>query len=132
MSVEIAKTLLNVKSLKIATNILSTKELEDGLAKLSKVVSERRDQERELAERQALKMESIESILNSMHEMGVTIEDLQASLQKDSSSKRNKRPAKYRYISEQGDEKGWTGQGRTPSVIQRAIEAGGSLEDFLI
>mgnify|MGYP000287619149 CR=1 FL=1 len=48
-------------------------------------------------------------------------------------SKRAPRPAKYRYTDENGEERTWTGQGRQPTPIRRAIEEQGKkLEDFLI
>ncbi len=43
------------------------------------------------------------------------------------------RPAKYSYVDENGETKTWTGQGRTPAVIKKAMdEQGKSLDDFLI
>lgn len=48
------------------------------------------------------------------------------------SAKRAPRPAKYKYVDEDGQEKNWTGQGRTPAVIKAAIDNGKSLDDFLI
>ena len=48
-------------------------------------------------------------------------------------AKRAARPAKYSYIDENGETKTWTGQGRTPAVIKKAMdEQGKSLDDFLI
>ncbi len=48
-------------------------------------------------------------------------------------AKRAARPAKYSYIDENGEEKTWTGQGRTPAVIKKAMdEQGKQLDDFLI
>lgn len=47
-------------------------------------------------------------------------------------AKRAPRPAKYQYTDENGEKKSWTGQGRTPSPIKKALDAGGSLDDFLI
>ena len=47
-------------------------------------------------------------------------------------SVRAPRPAKYKYIDEDGTEKSWTGQGRTPKVIAKALEEGKKLEDFSI
>ncbi len=39
---------------------------------------------------------------------------------------------KYKYTDENGQEKNWTGQGRTPAPIKAAIDSGKSLDDFLI
>ncbi|WP_227592205.1 H-NS family nucleoid-associated regulatory protein, partial [Klebsiella pneumoniae] len=48
-------------------------------------------------------------------------------------TKRAARPAKYSYVDENGETKTWTGQGRTPAVIKKAMdEQGKSLDDFLI
>ncbi|MNE90605.1 DNA-binding protein H-NS [compost metagenome] len=48
-------------------------------------------------------------------------------------AKRATRPAKYSYVDENGETKTWTGQGRTPAVIKKAMEEQGKqLDDFLI
>lgn len=47
------------------------------------------------------------------------------------SKPRAQRPPKYKYIVD-GEEKTWTGQGRTPKPIQERLDQGDSLEDFLI
>ncbi len=45
--------------------------------------------------------------------------------------KRAPRPAKYRYV-ENGVERTWTGQGRTPKFLAEQLEQGRQLDDFLI
>ncbi|EGU36842.1 H-NS family nucleoid-associated regulatory protein, partial [Vibrio scophthalmi] len=56
------------------------------------------------------------------------INDLMTALAKQPiKSKRAPRPAKYRYMDENGEEKTWTGQGRTPSALVDK-----NLDDFLI
>lgn len=46
---------------------------------------------------------------------------------------RKVRPAKYKYVDASGEEKTWTGQGRTPKAIQDKIDNhGATLDDFLI
>jgi len=49
-----------------------------------------------------------------------------------STKKRKPREAKYRFIDQNGEEKTWTGQGRTPKPIASALAEGKSLDDFLI
>lgn len=49
-----------------------------------------------------------------------------------STGKRELRPAKYKYINENGNEKTWIGQGRTPLTIQKALDAGESMDKFAI
>ncbi|MGL5333634.1 MAG: H-NS family nucleoid-associated regulatory protein, partial [Aeromonas veronii] len=46
-------------------------------------------------------------------------------------AKRAPRPPKYRYV-ENGVEKTWTGQGRTPKFLAEQLEHGRQLDDFLI
>ena len=51
---------------------------------------------------------------------------------KTTKAKRAPRPAKYKYVDATGNEKTWTGQGRTPSAIQEQLDAGKSLEEFAL
>ncbi|EGQ9284355.1 H-NS histone family protein [Vibrio parahaemolyticus] len=134
MSIEIAKTLLNVRSLRSATSNLTVNELIDCLGKLETVVAERQEQEAELLKAQAEKNERIESILSTMAQHDIKLSDLEFAHGNKSTStkKRAKRPAKYSYQDENGQEKTWTGQGRTPSIIQAGLDSGKSLEDYAI
>ncbi len=52
------------------------------------------------------------------------------STNKSEKSKREPRPAKYKYVDENGNKKLWTGQECTPKAIAVAIENGKMLEDF--
>jgi DNA-binding protein H-NS len=61
---------------------------------------------------------------------GIDPEELLSSLAKAPKAKRAVRPAKYKFIDESGEEKTWTGQGRTPSALKKALDDGKSLEDF--
>lgn len=46
--------------------------------------------------------------------------------------KRQPRPAKYRFTDHTGAEKTWTGQGRMPKPLAKAVAEGKSLDSFLI
>jgi DNA-binding protein H-NS len=46
-------------------------------------------------------------------------------------AKRAPRPAKYHYV-ENGVEKTWTGQGRTPKYLAEQLAQGRQLDEFLI
>ena len=50
----------------------------------------------------------------------------------DKQSKRALRQPKYEIWSEAGEHITWTGQGRMPNVFKARIEAGESLDTFLI
>ncbi|CAM3150484.1 H-NS family nucleoid-associated regulatory protein [Vibrio rarus] len=134
---EITKTLLNIRSLRAFSRELTLEQLEEALDKLTIVVEERRENE---AEERALREEKEKKLAEYAQKLlkeGIDIEELVAAVAGDSSSKASKtkrapRPAKYEYVNESGVNKTWTGQGRTPSAIQAQLDAGKSLEEFLI
>ncbi|OBT13915.1 transcriptional regulator [Vibrio sp. UCD-FRSSP16_10] len=136
---EITKTLLNIRSLRAFSRDLTLEQLEEALDKLTTVVEERRENE---AEERAVREEKERKLAEYAQQLlkeGIDIEELVAAVAGDTSTKSNKakskrapRPAKYEYVNENGEQKTWTGQGRTPSAIQTQLDAGKSVEDFLI
>ncbi|HHE3584119.1 DNA-binding protein H-NS-like protein [Pasteurella multocida] len=132
---DLLKMLTNVRSLRVLARKTSLEQLEIALEKFSLVVEEKREAEakaeREIAERQA----RIAKLKESLIQEGITAQELAILLGQESQSQRKKReprPAKYKYIDENGEERTWTGQGRTPKVIQKALDAGKSLSSFEI
>ena len=115
---------------------MTLEQLEEALDKLTIVVQER--QETEQAEQEALaaqeaKLAAIaEQIAQDGIDVAALISALAGETKTKAKSKRAPRPAKYKYVDTTGEEKTWTGQGRTPSAIQEQLDAGNSLEDFLI
>lgn len=107
------------------------------LEKLTVVVEERREEENQVRAEQEEKNRKLENFRQMAEEQGIDLNELVQILDtgKGSSTraKRAARPAKYKYVDENGETKTWTGQGRTPAVIKTAIEEQGkSLDDFLI
>lgn len=132
---DLLKMLTNVRSLRVLARETSLEQLEIALEKFSLVVEEKREAEakaeREIAERQA----RIAKLKESLIQEGITAQELAILLGQESQSQRKKReprPAKYKYIDENGEERTWTGQGRTPKVIQKALDASKSLSSFEI
>ncbi|MCL7802709.1 H-NS histone family protein [Pasteurella multocida] len=132
---DLLKMLTNVRSLRVLARETSLEQLEIALEKFSLAVEEKREAEakaeREIAERQA----RIAKLKESLIQEGITAQELAILLGQESQSQRKKReprPAKYKYIDENGEERIWTGQGRTPKVIQKALDAGKSLSSFEI
>lgn len=127
------KSLNNIRSLRAQAREFQLADLEEMLEKFNVVVSER------LEERQASeaavreKEEKLAKYRELMLQDGIDPNELLGSLVTAGKivAKRASRPAKYKY-SENGQEKLWTGQGRTPAVIKVAIDGGKSLDDFLI
>ncbi|CIE48180.1 DNA-binding protein h-ns [Salmonella enterica subsp. enterica serovar Typhi] len=132
---EALKILNNIRTLRAQARECTLETLEEMLEKLEVVVNERREEESAAAEveertrklqqyREMLIADGIDpnELLNSM-----------AAAKSGTKAKRAARPAKYSYVDENGETKTWTGQGRTPAVIKKAMEEQGKqLEDFLI
>ncbi|PSJ45164.1 transcriptional regulator [Zobellella endophytica] len=132
---EFLKTLFNIRSLRAATHELTAEQLEEGLAKLMAVVEERRGAE--ALERVATeeRERKLRALLSQLEADGIDVRDIVKVTKpgRQSTGVREKRPAKYEYRDENGEYKTWSGQGRTPSVIRRAMEGGEKrMEDFLI
>ncbi|KAE9539044.1 H-NS histone family protein [Ursidibacter maritimus] len=132
---EVLKTLSNIRSLRVLAREVTLEQLEGLLGKLTIVVEEKREvvkaEEAEVAKR----LESLNKYRELLAQDGISAEELALLLGSSTESKkrepRTPRPAKYKYV-DNGVEKTWTGQGRTPSVIQKALDAGKSLKDFEI
>ncbi|WP_117269461.1 H-NS family histone-like protein, partial [Klebsiella pneumoniae] len=128
------KILNNIRTLRAQSREFSLENLEEMLEKLTTVVEDRRQEEvtfrKDKEERQA----KLEAFRQQLLEDGIDPAELLSGLSSSSKPKssREPRPAKYKYIDENGDEKSWTGQGRTPKAITAAIESGKKLEDFAI
>ena len=133
---EMIKTLLNIRTLRAFSRELTLEQLEEALDKLTTVCLERVESEEAAQKARAEKEEKVAQLAKHIAQEGIEVEALIAALSRHSSKKtkgkRTPRPAKYRYTDEQGKEKTWTGQGRTPSAIQEQLDSGVSLDEFLI
>lgn len=106
----------------------SLTDLEDALKKLTQVVNERSEEEEQLRAENKEKEEKLEAYRQMLIADGIDPEELFQSLTSTpKKSKRSPRPAKYKYIDDDGQEKTWTGQGRTPKFL-----ANKDLNDYLI
>ena len=130
---EALKILNNIRTLRAQARECTLETLEEMLEKLEVVVNERREEESAAAA-------EVEERTRKLREMliadGIDPNELLNSLaavKSGTKAKRAQRPAKYSYVDENGETKTWTGQGRTPAVIKKAMdEQGKSLDDFLI
>ena len=129
------KVLLNIRSLRAVARDLTLEQLEEGLAKLTAIVEERRNDEAEDRKSREERERKISEYMNMLRADGIDPAELfpvgVATAEK--STKRAPRPPKYQYVDENGEQRTWTGQGRQPLAFRNAIETQGkSLEDFLI
>ena len=131
---KILSGLNNVRTLRAQARNTAVNVLEEMLEKLNVVVSERRDaiQTREAQAQE--KAEKLALYRELLREDNIAPEELVNGVKPDGKQlkKRAPRPAKYKYINENGDVKYWTGQGRTPSPLKAALDKGQSLDDFLL
>ncbi|HDL6964135.1 TPA: DNA-binding transcriptional regulator H-NS [Yersinia enterocolitica] len=135
---EALKILNNIRTLRAQARECTLETLEEMLEKLEVVVNERREEESqaqaEIEERTRKLLQYREMLIAD----GIDPNELLHSIATSKNTTTNKakraaRPAKYKYIDENGETKTWTGQGRTPAVIKKAIEEQGkSLDDFLL
>ncbi|MCU3720510.1 H-NS histone family protein, partial [Enterobacter hormaechei subsp. steigerwaltii] len=96
---------------------------------------EKRSEQAELERQRAEQQDKINALLELMKADGISPSDLLGSDLAQAGQpkkKRKARAAKYRFIDANGEEKTWTGQGRTPKPIATALANGKSLDDFLI
>ncbi len=136
---ETLKILNNIRTLRTQSRECSLETLEEMLEKLEVIVNERREEnsqaQAEIEER-ARKLQQYRDMLiadgidpNELLQTMATKTAAKAAAK----TKRAVRPAKYQYKDECGILKTWTGQGRTPAVIKKALEGRNkSLNDFLI
>ncbi|CAG75793.1 DNA-binding protein Hns [Pectobacterium atrosepticum SCRI1043] len=131
---EALKILNNIRTLRAQARETDLATLEEMLEKLTTIVEDRREEEVSAQQQNAGRQAKIEAFRAQLLEDGIDPSELlgSASATKSAKSKREPRPAKYKYVDENGNEKLWTGQGRTPKAIAAAIENGKSLEGFAI
>lgn len=132
---EALKILNNIRTLRAQARECTTETLEEMLEKLEVVVNERREEENAAAA-EIEERTRVAAIPEMLIADGIDPNELlstMAAVKAGTKTKRAARPAKYSYVDENGETKTWTGQGRTPAVIKKAMdEQGKSLDDFLI
>ncbi|MBR9727409.1 H-NS family nucleoid-associated regulatory protein [Shewanella intestini] len=129
---EFINVLTHGRRFKAAVKELSLEELKDVAAKLNKVIDDREVEEQAEAAANAERNERIANILAQIEQNGLSIEDLgDITTAKAAPKKRAPRPPKYQ-ITVDGELITWTGQGRMPTVFKTEVEAGKSIDTFLI
>ncbi|EOZ1398699.1 DNA-binding protein StpA [Enterobacter hormaechei] len=129
------QNLNNIRTLRALARELSMDVLEEVLEKFRIVTDEKRSEQAELERQRAEQQDKINALLELMKADGISPSDLLGSdlaQVGQPTKKRKARAAKYRFTDANGEEKTWTGQGRTPKPIATALANGKSLDDFLI
>lgn len=134
---EFIKVFLNQRSLRAALRELSFEQLTEAKEKLDMLFKEREEAELKVMEEQKERQAKLAEFQAMLQQAGIDPSELlgtgESKGAKESAAKRTRapRPAKYKY-TEEGVEKTWTGQGRMPKAITKAVEGGTALESFLI
>ncbi|NIG21560.1 DNA-binding transcriptional regulator H-NS [Pantoea sp. Al-1710] len=133
---EALKILNNIRTLRAQARECTLETLEEMLEKLEAVVNERREEETHAQAENAERNRKLEQYREMLIADGIDPNELLQALSETKApgkTKRAARPAKYSYVDENGENRTWTGQGRTPAVIKKAIEEQGKqLDDFLL
>ncbi|MBS0880857.1 DNA-binding transcriptional regulator H-NS [Pantoea sp. JGM49] len=133
---EALKILNNIRTLRAQARECTLETLEEMLEKLEVVVNERREEETHAQAENAERNRKLEQYREMLIADGIDPNELLKALSETKApgkTKRAARPAKYSYVDENGENRTWTGQGRTPAVIKKAIEEQGKqLDDFLL
>jgi DNA-binding protein H-NS len=133
MSKDAVKVLLNIRSLRAVAREMTLEQLKEALDKLSTVYDERSVLEAEQAAKEAERREKLDKYRKMLEADGIDIAEIvSGSPSVKQKKERSKKPPKYEYLTESGEVKYWTGQGRTPKAIQAELDNGKSLDDFLI
>ena len=121
---ELTKGLTNLRSLRAAIRDLTLEQAENSLLKLQAAVEEKRTQAAEIKQAEQERRTRIAKYKELIKQEGITAEELTAIIGIAPASirkKREPRPAKYKYTDETGQERTWTGQGRTPCLLYTSL-----------
>ncbi|MDT0177954.1 histone-like nucleoid-structuring protein H-NS [Pantoea sp. RRHST58] len=133
---EALKILNNIRTLRAQARECSLETLEEMLEKLDVVVNERREEETHAKAESEERTRKLEQYREMLLADGIDPNELLSTMAETKApgkTKRAARPAKYQYVDENGETRTWTGQGRTPAVIKKAIEEEGKqLDSFLL
>lgn len=130
---EFLKVLLNIRSLRAALRELSLDQLKEAHEKIETIYLERLEVAEKEQAANAEHQQKLAEFQAMLAQAGIDPTELVGSAPAATAAKakRAPRPPKYRYV-ENGVEKTWTGQGRTPKFLVQQLEQGRQLDDFLI
>lgn len=129
------KSLMSVRSMRPVLRELSVEQIERIQANLSEIKQEHIQFEAEQREKLKEKADKIARIRELMAEDNISADEILGNDPVSELIKPRKRKVvepKYAYKDADGNEKTWTGQGRTPKIIQEALDSGKTLDDFMI
>ncbi len=129
---QMKNVLTNIRSLRCFIRELELDEMLEIKTKLNSVINENIEAAKEKEKEKQDKEKKIAEYLEMMQADGIVINDF-VGIQSDikTKTKREPKPPKYQFDID-GEVKTWTGQGRTPKVLQQLLDSGRELNEFLI
>lgn len=129
---EFLKMLLNIRSLRAALRELSLEQVKEAHEKIEAIYLERLEQSKKEQAANAERQQKLAEFQAMLAQAGIDPTELVGSAPAATAkTKRAPRPPKYRYV-ENGVEKTWTDQGRTPKFLAEQLAQGRQLNNFLI
>lgn len=129
------KVLLNVRSLRAVLRELPLEQVKEAHEKIELVYLERLALAEKEQAAQAERQQKLAEFQAMLADAGIDPAELVGSTTTVATTsakmKRAPRPPKYRYV-DNGQERTWTGQGRTPKFLAEQLEQGRQLDEFLI
>lgn len=128
----VTKYFNNFASLRAFSKDKELSLLEKAERNLAQIIKDRKEaielEKMEQEERERARIAIIEEI----EAQGWSVKDLLNPNAKESKRAKSKAKNKYTFLDEQGNTQYWTGRGRMPAALKAKIDAGESLESFLI
>jgi len=125
------RIITHFRRFKSALKEISIEQLEEIKVKLQKIIDDRIAEEEAFKIKNAERNEKIRQYRESLAADGIDPDELlDGSSEKQ--TKRTQRQPKYEIWNEAGEHVTWTGKGRMPNVFKVRIEAGESIDTFLI
>jgi DNA-binding protein H-NS len=125
------RIITHARRFKSAIKELGTEQLEEIKSKLQKIIDDRFVEEEAAKIENAERLEKIRKYREALAADGIEPDELQ-DVSSGKTGKRAPRQPKYEIWNEAGEHITWTGQGRMPNVFKARIEAGESLDTFII
>lgn len=135
---DLLKSLNNIRTLRVISKNYPNEILKDILTKLQVVVSERQQDSKTKLLRDNERNQKLEKYRELLLAEGINIEELvvkdnHCHIDNKTEKMHILKTAKYHFINRDGKFQTWTGQGRMPTALKKALEREGKrLDDFLI
>ncbi len=125
------RIITHARRFKSSVKELGIEQLEEVKNKLQKIIEDRKAEEEAARLENRERLEKIQKYRDMLAADGIAPDELQEALYQKQ-GKRSPRKPKYEIWNEAGEHITWTGQGRMPNVFKERLEAGETIDTFLI